>query len=80
MANSNLNSARWEANDEYYTVWASVEREMNAYLEYAPDAFQDKTILLPCDDPEWSNFTKFFALHFADFRSEEHTSELQSQR
>lgn len=67
MANSNLNSARWEANDEYYTVWASVEREMNAYLEYAPDAFRDKTILLPCDDPEWSNFTKFFALHFADF-------------
>lgn len=42
MANSNLNSARWEANDEYYTVWASVEREMNAYLEYAPDAFRDK--------------------------------------
>lgn len=26
-----------------------------------------RTVLLPCDDPEWSNFTKFFALHFADF-------------
>jgi hypothetical protein len=22
---------------------------------------------LPCDDPEWSNFTKFFALHFLDY-------------
>ena len=26
-----------------------------------------KTVLLPCDDPEWSNFSKFFALHFVDF-------------
>ncbi len=40
---------------------------MNAYLEYDPDVFRDKVILLPCDDPEWSNFTKFFALHFVDF-------------
>ncbi|CEI30290.1 Putative uncharacterized protein [Propionibacterium freudenreichii] len=67
MANRNLNSARWGANDEYYTVWASVEREMNTYLEYDPDVFRGKVILLPCDDPEWSNFTKFFALHFTDF-------------
>lgn len=40
---------------------------MNAYVEYDPDVFRDKVILLPCDDPEWSNFTKFFALHFADY-------------
>ena len=40
---------------------------MNAYLEYDPDVFRDKVILLPCDDPEWCNFTKFFALHFMDF-------------
>jgi hypothetical protein len=26
-----------------------------------------KTILLPCDDPEWSNFTKFFAQNFERF-------------
>lgn len=30
---------------------------MNAYIEYDPDVFRSKTILLPCDDPEWSNFT-----------------------
>ena len=29
--------------------------------------FRNKTVLLPCDDPEWSNFTKYFALHFMDF-------------
>ena len=34
---------------------------------FDPDVFRGKTVLLPCDDPEWSNFTKFFALHFRDF-------------
>jgi hypothetical protein len=29
--------------------------------------FKNKTILLPCDDPEWSNFTKFFAQNFERF-------------
>ncbi|NED59831.1 DNA methyltransferase, partial [Streptomyces sp. SID10244] len=32
-----------------------------------PDVFRDLTVLLPCDDPEWSNFAKFFALHFHDY-------------
>jgi len=67
MANSNLREARRAKRDEFYTQWADIEREMNAYLEYDPDVFQGKTILLPCDDPEWSNFTKYFALHFTDF-------------
>lgn len=66
MANRNLNAAKAAKVDEFYTQWADIEREMNAYLEYSPDVFQGKTILLPCDDPEWSNFTKYFALHFAD--------------
>lgn len=66
MAVENLGAARRAKQDEFYTQWADIEREMNAYLEYDPDAFRGKTILLPCDDPEWSNFTKFFALHFSD--------------
>lgn len=40
---------------------------MNAYIEYNPNVFREKTILLPCDDPEWSNFTKFFAQNFERF-------------
>jgi hypothetical protein len=44
-----------------------IEKEINAYLEYNPNVFKDKTILLPCDDPEWSNFTKFFAQNFERF-------------
>ena len=63
----NLDAARTARNNEFYTQWADIEREMNAYLEYEPDAFRGKVLLLPCDDPEWSNFTKFFALHFKDY-------------
>ena len=62
-----LNAAKKAKNDEFYTQWSTVEQEMNAYLDYDPNAFRDKTILLPCDDPEWSNFAKFFALHFHDY-------------
>ncbi len=65
--NRHLGAAKAAKNDEFYTQWADIEREMNAYLEYDPDVFRDKIILLPCDDPEWSNFTKFFALHFVDY-------------
>ncbi len=64
---SSLNAAKAAKNDEFYTQWADIEREVNAYLEFDPDVFRDKVVLLPCDDPEWSNFTKFFALHFGDF-------------
>lgn len=67
MANTSLTAAKRAKNNEFYTQWADIEREMNAYLEHDPDVFRDKTVLLPCDDPEWSNFTKFFALHFHDF-------------
>ena len=67
MKNSNLAAAKKTKNDEFYTQWADIEREMNAYLEYNPDVFRGKTLLLPCDDPEWSNFTKFFALHFKEY-------------
>ena len=66
LANSNLGEARKARQDEFYTQWADIEREMNAYLEYDCGVFRNKTILLPCDDPEWSNFTKYFALHFMD--------------
>ena len=40
---------------------------MNAYIDYNPDVFRGKTVLLPCDDPEWSNFTRFFAQNFERF-------------
>lgn len=67
MANSNLTNAKKAKNDEFYTQYHDIEKEISAYLEYNPDVFKWKTILLPCDDPEWSNFTKFFAQNFETF-------------
>ena len=62
-----LGNARKNKNDEFYTQFSDIQKEMNAYLEYDPNVFRDKTILLPADDPEWSNFTKFFAQNFERF-------------
>ena len=67
MANGNLTNAKNAKNDEFYTQYYDIEKEITAYLEYNPDVFRGKTILLPCDDPEWSNFTKFFAQNFERF-------------
>ena len=64
MGNKSLAEAKRARADEFYTQWGDIEREMNAYLEYNPDVFRGKTLLLPCDDPEWSNFTKYFATRF----------------
>ena len=67
MANENLSKAKEAKNDEFYTQYNDIEKEVSAYLEYNPDVFRGKTVLLPCDDPEWSNFTKYFAQNFETF-------------
>jgi hypothetical protein len=64
VANDKLGDARSVKNDEFYTQFSDIEKEMTAYLESNSDVFRDKTVLLPCDDPEWSNFTKYFAQNF----------------
>jgi hypothetical protein len=63
-SNKNLHKAKIVKNDEFYTQYFDIEKEMNAYLEFDPNVFRGKSILLPCDDPEWSNFTKYFAQNF----------------
>ena len=65
--NANLGAAKESKSDEFYTQYSDIEAEMNAYVEFNPDVFRNKTILLPCDDPEWSNFTKYFASNFERF-------------
>lgn len=65
--NASLGAAKTAKNDEFYTQYSDIEAEMNAYVEYNSDVFRGKTILLPCDDPEWSNFTKYFAANFERF-------------
>ncbi len=68
MANIILTAAKNAKNDEFYTIYHYIEKEVNAYIEYNPDVFKDKVIFLPCDDPEWSNFTKYFAQNFEKFK------------
>lgn len=65
--NHQLTNAKKNKDDEFYTEYSDIQKEINAYIEYNQDVFKDKTILLPCDDPEWSNFTKFFAQNFERF-------------
>ena len=67
MANKNLSNAKNAKNDEFYTQLNDIQAEVNAYIDYDPDVFRGKTILLPCDDPEWSNFTRFFAQNLERF-------------
>lgn len=62
--NSQLHKAKSDKDDEFYTEYSDIEKEMNAYIEYNPNIFKDKIVLLPCDDPEWSNFTRYFAQNF----------------
>lgn len=59
MSNETITEAKRAKKDEFYTQFNDIQNEVSAYLEYSPEIFKDKTILLPCDDPAQSNFTKF---------------------
>ena len=67
MGVAHLDKARAVKNDEFYTQPEDVARGMAQFTDRDPDVFRGKTILLPCDDPEWRNFTKFFAQNFERF-------------
>jgi len=68
MANSNLTSAKNAKNDEFYTQYHDIEKEINAYLEFNPDVFRNKTVLLPCDDPEVEQLYQVFCAKFCAVR------------
>ena len=68
MANANLTNAKNAKNDEFYTQFYDIDREMEAYLEYNPNVFEGKTILCPCDDPYESKFFRYFALGFKSLK------------
>lgn len=63
--NASLNAARSAKNDEFYTRYEDIEREMEAYLAYDPCLFRGKTVLCPCDDIERSNFARYFSQNFS---------------
>lgn len=64
MANKVLRSAKKAKNDEFYTQFSEIQKEIEAYLEYDPDTFRGKVVYSNCDDPFESNFFRYFVLNF----------------
>ena len=58
--NKDLHKANKAKNDEFYTQISTIEKELGHYKNY----FKNKTVFCNCDDPEESNFWKYFTLNF----------------
>jgi hypothetical protein len=58
--NKDLHNAKKQKNDEFYTIFADINRELGHYKGH----FKDKVVYCNCDDPYESNFFKYFALSF----------------
>lgn len=63
--NADMRTARREKKDEFYTRLEDIEAEMAYYVAHDPDVFQDAVVLLPCDEPEESNFVRYFRERFS---------------
>ncbi len=61
--NNNLHKAKTAKNDEFYTQLTDIEKELKHYKNH----FKDKTIYCNCDNPQYSNFWKYFHLNFNHF-------------
>lgn len=62
--NQGLAAAKAAKKDEFYTQYVDIQKEVEAYLEFNPDAFRNKVVYCNCDDPFESNFFKYFAANF----------------
>ena len=58
--NKNLHSAKKQKNDEFYTLYEDIEKEVEEYK----NQLKDKIIFCNCDDPESSNFWKYLSNNF----------------
>lgn len=59
-SNNSLHAAKRAKNDEFYTQLTDIEKELRHYRNH----LRGKVIFCNCDDPEWSNFWKYFTLNF----------------
>ena len=64
MANEFLTNAKKVKNDEFYTQYSDIQKEIEAYLEYNSNVFRNKVVYCNCDDPFESNFFRYFVLNF----------------
>lgn len=67
MTNKSLERAKKAKNDEFYTLYEDIAREVELYYQYDNNVFRDKVILCPCDYPDKSNFEKYFVDNFERF-------------
>ena len=58
--NQNLNQAKTNKKDEFYTQLPDIERELKYYKQH----FKNKVVYCNCDDPRVSNFFHFFSYNF----------------
>ena len=58
--NSNLNNARKNKNDEFYTLIEDIDDELSHYTQ----SLAGKSIYCNCDNPYKSNFVKWFITNF----------------
>lgn len=58
--NANLKTAKKNKNDEFYTQYTDIEKEMRYYKDF----FKGKVVYCNCDDARESNFFKYFSLNF----------------
>lgn len=61
--NKSLNAAGVAKQDEFYTQRADIERELQHYKKF----FEGKVVYCNCDDPETSEFWRFFTRVFRDW-------------
>ncbi len=64
VSNLALSNARKAKQDEFYTQYVDIQKEVEAYLDFDPDTFRGKVVYCNCDDPFESNFFKYFAANF----------------
>ena len=62
--NESLGKAKAAKQDEFYTQYVDIQKEVEAYLEFDPETFRSKIVYCNCDDPFESNFFKYFAANF----------------
>ena len=62
--NKNLNKAKLQKNDDFYTQLSDIENELKHYKKH----FAGKVVYCNCDDPKISNFYKYFSLNFEALR------------
>lgn len=61
MTNNNLHKAKKAKNDEFYTLYSDVAKELVHYQQH----FKGRIVYCNCDNPEMSAFWRYFHINFS---------------